>query len=463
MANKEETLGGFSTWEWVTLSRSIQVVTSMPKEVEIVFLEGTYGFTQVLNKPHPKRSGPDTKPIPTTSKHQHIHTKAGGAHASHLLMREDDLSKDMSGPEIPPELRRSCINEKEPEQAKWMRFGTIIGMIRGNTSKKRPRKQSEQWSSNEISFPSMLGLGAETKAKLKESRTPLVGFSGEVSYPIGTINHSVTMGEPDRLRTIPMEFAIIKSHSSYNVILGRTGLRSLVDMASTIHSMIKFRTANGIATMTTKRKVLQECQRMEEARGPTMEGRITITRIQALESEGTTNKGREESRGQTDKVGEHDGIIQPSPIPSKKGTPTDEKDKEKDEPLEKSLESKPPEKVVIHDDYPDQTITIGGNLSVECRSRLREILCKHADAFAWTLADMTRIPRFIAEHELKTYPHIEPRVQRKRSIAPDRRKVLKDKVAKWLKAKIVRKVWYPTWVANPVLFKKTGQQLENVH
>ncbi|GJQ95496.1 hypothetical protein Tco_0006635 [Tanacetum coccineum] len=42
-------------------------------------------------------------------------------------------------------------------------------------------------------------LRSETRAKLKESRTPLVGFSGEVSYPIGTINLNVTMGESERL------------------------------------------------------------------------------------------------------------------------------------------------------------------------------------------------------------------------------------------------------------------------
>nr|GFC61468.1 hypothetical protein [Tanacetum cinerariifolium] len=119
------------------------------------------------------------------------------------------------------------------------------------------------------------------------------------------------------------------------------------------------------------------------------------------------------SRGQMNKVGKPGGIIKPSPIPYKKGTPADEKDKGKDEPLENSIESKPPEKVVIHDDYSNQTITIRGNLSVECRSRLTEILHKHANAFAWTPTDMTKIPRFIAEHELKTYPHIEPRVQRK--------------------------------------------------
>ncbi|GKE41123.1 reverse transcriptase domain-containing protein [Tanacetum coccineum] len=132
----------------------------------------------------------------------------------------------------------------------------------------------------------------------------------------------------------------------------------------------------------------------------------------------------------------------------------DEKGEGKYQPLEKSLKSKPPKKVVIHDYYPDQTIIIGGNLSTECRSGLIEILRKHADAFTWTPTDMTEIPRFITEHELKTYPHVEPRVQRKQSIALDRRKVVKDEVAEWLKARIVRKVWYPTWVANPVLVKK---------
>ncbi|GJX84529.1 reverse transcriptase domain-containing protein [Tanacetum coccineum] len=263
-------------------------------------------------------------------------------------------------------------------------------------------------------------LRAETKAKLKESRTPLVGFYGEVSYPIGTINLNVTMGESERLRTIPMEFAIVKSHPPYNVILGRTGLRSLEAVASTIHSMIKFPTANGIAIVTTKKETLHECQRMEDAQGPTWEERVIF---QTSDSEGTISMGREESQGQTNKEGDPEGTAQPPPSPPRK-------------------------------DYPDQTITIGGNLSAEYRSGLIEILWKHADAFAWTPADMTGIPRFIAEHKLKTYPHIEPRVQKKQSIASDKRKVVKEEVSEWLKAEIVRRVRYPTWVANPVLDKK---------
>nr|GEU81617.1 hypothetical protein [Tanacetum cinerariifolium] len=62
--------------------------------------------------------------------------------------------------------------------------------------------------------------------------------------------------------------------------------------------MIKFPTANGIATMMTKRETFQECQRMKEAQGPAMEGRTIPPRMQAFEPEGTTNKGKDETKRQ---------------------------------------------------------------------------------------------------------------------------------------------------------------------
>ncbi|GJQ95495.1 reverse transcriptase domain-containing protein [Tanacetum coccineum] len=190
---------------------------------------------------------------------------------------------------------------------------------------------------------------------------------------------------------------------------------------------------------------------MKEAQGPTREEGVNF---QTPDSEGTISMGREKSQGKTDKEGDPEGTTQPPPSPPRKYTQTDEKFKGKGKHREGPLESKPLKKVVIYDDYPDQTITIRGNLSAKYRSELIEILHKRTNAFAWTLADMTGIPRFIAEHELKTYPYIEPRVQRKRSKAPDRRKVVKEEVAEWLKTGIVRRIRYPTWVANPVLVKK---------
>ncbi|GJX82017.1 reverse transcriptase domain-containing protein [Tanacetum coccineum] len=170
-----------------------------------------------------------------------------------------------------------------------MEGGNTIGMVRGKGHRKRTYERMEQWMDNEISFLSVprcrlvdspiileahiegyqvrriyvdggsslevmyehcfRNLEPDTKAKLRESRVPLVGFSGEVNYPFGVIDLSVTMGEHDMVLTAVMESAIVKCHYPYNVLLGRTRMRSLGAVASTIHSMIKFPTANRITTM----------------------------------------------------------------------------------------------------------------------------------------------------------------------------------------------------------------------
>ncbi|GJZ53434.1 reverse transcriptase domain-containing protein [Tanacetum coccineum] len=106
---------------------------------------------------------------------------------------------------------------------------------------------------------------------------------------------------------------------------------------------------------------------MEEAQGPVLEGRTVCPRIQAPKPEGTTIEGKEESRGQTDKTRESDESIQPSAISSEEDAHGNEKGKKEDGLLEKSLENKPPGKVVVHDDHPDQTITIWWKLTDEVR------------------------------------------------------------------------------------------------
>ncbi|GJS57993.1 reverse transcriptase domain-containing protein [Tanacetum coccineum] len=108
-------------------------------------------------------------------------------------------------------------------------------------------------------------LSYRTRSRLRESQNPLVGFSGEVNYPLGVIDLEVTMGKYGRTKTIIMEFEVVKSSSPYNALLGRTGMRSLGAVASTIHSMIKFLTSNGITTITTTRETLRECRQIEEA------------------------------------------------------------------------------------------------------------------------------------------------------------------------------------------------------
>ncbi|GJR80549.1 reverse transcriptase domain-containing protein [Tanacetum coccineum] len=50
----------------------------------------------------------------------------------------------------------------------------------------------------------------------------------------------------------------------YNVMLGRTGMRSIRVVGSTIHLMIKFLTVNGVATLKTSREALWEFRQIEE-------------------------------------------------------------------------------------------------------------------------------------------------------------------------------------------------------
>ncbi|GKD34296.1 hypothetical protein Tco_1249805 [Tanacetum coccineum] len=53
--------------------------------------------------------------------------------------------------------KRKSRDVKKPEQKKRVQREAIIGMVRGDTSRKRPREQSKQQASNEIPFPSMPG------------------------------------------------------------------------------------------------------------------------------------------------------------------------------------------------------------------------------------------------------------------------------------------------------------------
>ncbi|GKB43317.1 hypothetical protein Tco_0888259 [Tanacetum coccineum] len=57
-------------------------------------------------------------------------------------------------------------------------------------------------------------------------------------------------------------------------------------------------------------------------------------------------------------------------------------------------------KVAIHLEYPEQTIAIGSTLTEKGRKELRALLRQNLDVFAWKPADMTGVPRHIAEHRL---------------------------------------------------------------
>ncbi|PWA80131.1 reverse transcriptase domain-containing protein [Artemisia annua] len=98
------------------------------------------------------------------------------------------------------------------------------------------------------------------RARLVEIHTALSGFSGEQLKPLGKIELEVCFGNDGLCARTTMKFIVVSASSPYNVILGRSGLKKSRAIPSTIHSMMKFPTPRGIATLVTQSVSVYECR-----------------------------------------------------------------------------------------------------------------------------------------------------------------------------------------------------------
>ncbi|GJW39174.1 reverse transcriptase domain-containing protein [Tanacetum coccineum] len=178
-----------------------------------------------------------------------------------------------------------------------------------------------------------LQLDNETKASLRLLTSPLVGFSGQVLWPLGVITTSFTFSyyAGKGSRTITTDFMIVRAPSPYNVILGRPGMRQLGAISSTIHLLIKFPLKSGVAIIRGDMPQKNRCLQISY-----------------------------------------------------------------------------------------QPVGIGTRLPARIKQELQRILCENKDIFAWSLCDMTGIPRELAEHKLNIHPCTFPVRQKKRVLAKDR-------------------------------------------
>ncbi|GJX60774.1 hypothetical protein Tco_0292164 [Tanacetum coccineum] len=248
---------------------------------------------------------------------------------------------------------------------------------------------------SEISFPP-LGedegtLRPEIKKQLIPATTPLIGFSGEIIWPIGQIQLLVTIGDEEHSASALMNFVVVRSPSPYNGIIGRPGVRKLQAVPSTVHGMLKIPVEGGVITLKSSRLVPLECamvsgpERTLLANKPTVEERI---------------------------------------------------------------------KVAINPEYLEQTIMIRSTLTKEGRNKLCSLLQQNLDVFAWKPANMTGVPRYIAEHRLNVRKGCSPVRQKKRGETADRNQAIQEEVGKLVEAGIMREVHYHDWLSNPVMVKK---------
>ncbi|GJV32383.1 hypothetical protein Tco_1392783 [Tanacetum coccineum] len=311
-----------------------------------------------------------------------------------------------------------CVRQRGRWNTKGRDAGKdkVINMIRSwsDDRKRKLEQREESWMKAPIVFPIVYGRclrrsthhrghHGRVSGTLSVRRSGRVGGGGMVK-PLGKIKLEVVFGDRGLFRRVMINFTVVRAPSPYNVILGRTGLRTLRAVSLTIHSMVKFPTPRGIATLVNRTMIISECRRIEKK--------------QMIKTE--------TSRGIPPKGGPH-------------------------------MRVDLTEQILVNPTYPNQLVTIGGNLSEGCKNQLKALLKKSTNVFAWEPTDMTCIPRRIIEHALNLNPSIEPIAQKRRVLAFDRTQVVIKEVEEWVKAGIVRPVKYPTWISNSVLVKKLDE------
>ncbi|GJY10148.1 reverse transcriptase domain-containing protein [Tanacetum coccineum] len=201
-------------------------------------------------------------------------------------------------------------------------------------------------------------LRLEIKNQLVPATTPLIGFSGEIIWPIGQIQLLVRIGDEEHSASAWMNFVVVRRRSNYpkKQQVGSAGMRV------------------GLRT-----------RRDPQAPKPMVEERV---------------------------------------------------------------------KMEINPEYPEQTIMIGSTLIEEGRNKLCNLLQRNLDIFAWKTADMTGVPRHIAEHRLNVRDGCSPVTQKKRGQTADRNQAIQEEVGKIVEAGIMKKVHYHDWLSNPVMVKK---------
>nr|GFA26488.1 reverse transcriptase domain-containing protein [Tanacetum cinerariifolium] len=172
-------------------------------------------------------------------------------------------------------------------------------------------------------------LGPKVKNQMFPATAPLIGFNGEIIWPMGQILLLVKIGDVEHSTSTWMNFVVVRSPSSYNRIIGSPRVRKIQAVLSITHEMLKFPDLRGILTLRRNRIIPLEC---------TM-------------------------------------VSRPKAQPSNVIRATEERIK-----------------VAFHPEYLEQTVAIGSNLTKEGRKELCDLLRQNLDIFAWKPANMTGVP-----------------------------------------------------------------------
>ena len=101
---------------------------------------------------------------------------------------------------------------------------------------------------------------------------------------------------------------------------------------------------------------------------------------------------------------------------------------------------------------------IGTFANSPVRQALTTFLRENQDVFTWSHEDMSGIDLSIIVHRLNVSPSFPPIRQKKRVFAQERDRAIAEEVCKLQKAKFIREIYYPDWLANVVMVKKANRK-----
>ena len=111
------------------------------------------------------------------------------------------------------------------------------------------------------------------------------------------------------------------------------------------------------------------------------------------------------------------------------------------------------ERFAISDDL-EKFFQVGAQLPPQEKGELVEFLKKNVDVFAWNAYEAPRVnPSFICHH-LNVNPSVTPKKQPHWCSSKEHFDAVKDEVAKFKQAGVIKEVFYPEWLANTVVVKK---------
>ncbi|GKF67787.1 reverse transcriptase domain-containing protein, partial [Tanacetum coccineum] len=102
-------------------------------------------------------------------------------------------------------------------------------------------------------------LRPEIRNQMVPVTTSLIGFSGEIKWPLEQITLLVKVGDDEHSTSTWMDFMVVRSTSPYNGIIGRPGLRKMKAVPSTTYGMIKFLVMGGTLTLKSSKIIPIEC------------------------------------------------------------------------------------------------------------------------------------------------------------------------------------------------------------